>query len=110
MKTLWVREEYLQQILSGLKAVEVRVGYPNIARLQAGDDLLLNGQHRYRIRRIATYPDFEALLAKEDPSAIAPGLAPPQLLSALREIYPPEREALGTVALEIEPVPTEPTP
>jgi ASC-1-like (ASCH) protein len=104
VKTLWIHEHYLQQILGGCKTVEVRVAYPNIARLQAGDGLLLNDQHRYRICRIATYSDFEALLAHEDPSAIAPGLPADQLLQALREIYPPAREALGAVALEIEPV------
>ncbi len=107
MKTLWIRDEYLQQILSRLKTVEVRVAYPNIARLQAGDDLLLNNEHRYRILRVTEYADFEALLASEDPSRIAPGLPPAHLLQALREIYPAEREALGAVALEIEPVSAE---
>jgi ASC-1-like (ASCH) protein len=107
VKTLWIRDEYLRQILSGLKTVEVRVAYPNIARLESGDILLLNDQHPYRIRRIETYPGFEALLASEDPAAIAPGLASAQLLRALREVYPPKREALGAVALEIEPLPGE---
>lgn len=107
MKTLWIRDEHLQQILSGLKTVEVRVAYPNIARLGPGDVLLLNDQHPYLIRRIEAYPDFEALLASEDPAAIAPGLTSGQLLQALREIYPPKREALGAVALQIEPLPKE---
>ena len=108
MKTLWIRDEYLGQILSGLKTVEVRVAYPNIARLKAGDGLRLNDKHRYRVRRITIYADFEALLAEQDASAIAPGVPPAALLTALRELYPPEREALGAVALEIEPAPSEP--
>jgi ASC-1-like (ASCH) protein len=99
MKTLWVQDQYLQQILAGLKTVEVRVAYPNIARLKAGDHLLLNGRYRYRICRVAVYADFGAL--------VAPSLPPQQLLAALREIYPPEREALGAVALAIEPAPEE---
>ena len=107
VKTLWIRDEYLQQILSGLKTVEVRVAYPNIARLQAGDHLLLNDRYRYRLRRVETYTDFEALLAIEEPSAIAPDLSPTELLQALRQIYPPRREMLGVVALEIEPVAEE---
>jgi ASC-1-like (ASCH) protein len=105
MKTLWIHDQYLQQILDGVKTVEIRVAYPNIARLQAGDELLLNDRHRYLVRRITTYPDFPTLLANEDPSAIAPNLAEDKLLAALREIYPPEREALGAVAIEIEPAP-----
>jgi len=107
VKTLWIQDQYLQQILAGLKTVEARVAYPNIARLKAGDHLLLNDCYRYRIRRVATYPDFGTLLANEDPAAIAPGLPPEQLLAALHEIYPPEREALGAIALAIEPAPEE---
>jgi hypothetical protein len=41
-------------------------------------------------------------LAHEDATAIAPDILPSQLLERLRAIYPPEKEALGVVALEIE--------
>lgn len=105
VKTLWVREPYLSHILAGRKTVEVRVGYDNIRRLQAGDRLRLNGQHLVTIRRVAHYPGFAELLAGEDPAAIAPDLPPTELLSALRHIYPAEKEALGAVALELVPCP-----
>jgi HAD superfamily hydrolase (TIGR01662 family) len=105
VKTLWVREPYLGQILAGRKTVEVRVGYDNIRRLQPGDRLKLNDRHLFVIRRIGRYADFEELLAHEDPAAIAADLSPDQLLAVLRQIYPPEREALGAVALELVPLP-----
>jgi ASC-1-like (ASCH) protein len=98
-KTLWIKDEYLQLILSGEKRVEVRVAYSNTSRLRAGDRLLLNDRHPYRIRRLAHYPDFEARCTTEDPVQIAPGLP----AGELRAIYPPEKEALGAVALELEP-------
>ncbi len=103
-KTLWVREPYIFQILAGRKTVEVRVGYENIRRLQPGDMLKLNDEHAVTIRRIGRYADFEELLAREDPAAIAPDLAGDStaLLDALRRIYPPEKEALGAVALEMD--------
>jgi HAD superfamily hydrolase (TIGR01662 family) len=101
VKTLWVREPYLSQILDGHKTIEVRVGYDNIRRLQPGDRLKLNDQHLVTIRRVGHYADFEALLVQEDPSAIAPDLPAKDLLSALRDLYPPEKEALGAVALEV---------
>ena len=104
-KTLWIHDEYLQQILHGHKTVEVRVAYKNIARLQPGDRLLLNDRHPFIIRRIGRYADFGELLAQEDPAAIAPDLTLEALLLALRALYPPEREALGAVALEIEQEP-----
>jgi hypothetical protein len=74
----------------------------NLAGLQPGDRLLLNDQHAYLIRRIGRYPDFVALLAAEDPAAITPDIPAEDLLPALRSIYPPETEALGVMALEIE--------
>ncbi len=104
-KVLWIREPYLQQILAGRKTVEVRVAYSNLLRLEPGDFLRLNDQHRVRIRRIGRYADFEELLVAEDPRAIAPDLPPEELLSRIREIYPPEKEALGAIALEVELIP-----
>ena len=101
-KTLWIKDEYLQQILDGRKTVEVRVAYSNVARLEPGDSLLLNGQYPYLITAIRRYPDFEALVAAEDPAAIAPDLPGREaLLAACRAIYPPDKEALGVVALQI---------
>jgi ASC-1-like (ASCH) protein len=103
-KTLWIKDEYLQQILSGRKTVEIRVAYSNIARLEPGDMLLLNDRHRYVINVIRRYPNFEAMVAAEDPAAIAPDLPSREaLLAACRAIYPPEKETLGVVALEIAP-------
>ena len=106
-KTLWIKDEYLSTILSGRKTVEVRVAYSNIARLEAGDFLVLNGRYRFVIRRIGRYGSFSDLLASEDAAAIAPGMLREDLLSALRHLYPPEKEALGVVALEIIPAETE---
>jgi HAD superfamily hydrolase (TIGR01662 family) len=101
-----VREPYLSQILSGRKTVEVRVGYDNIRRLHPGDRLNLNDEHTVTIRRTAHYTDFDELLAHEDPTAIAPDIPPGELLDAIRQIYPPDKEALGAVALEVSSPPS----
>jgi ASC-1-like (ASCH) protein len=102
-KTLWVKEQYLKQIVSGKKTVEVRVAYTNLSGLVPGDVLRLNDQFTYRIVGIRRYPDFAALLANENPEAIAPGLNSHQLLEALHALYPPEKEALGVLAFELQP-------
>jgi putative hydrolase of the HAD superfamily len=109
VKTLWVREPYLAEILAGRKTVEVRVGYENIRRLEPGDRLRLNDQQEVTIRRIGRYADFEEMLAHEDAAAIAPDLPAGDLLPVLRRLYPPEKEALGAVALELD-VPDVPSP
>lgn len=105
-KTLWIKEEYLQQILDGRKTVEVRAAYTNIARLEPGDRLLLNDRYPYQIADVRRYPNLEALVAAEDPATIAPDLPGAEaLLAACRAIYPPDKEVLGIVALEIIPAP-----
>jgi ASC-1-like (ASCH) protein len=103
VKTLWIKDVYLAQILAGKKTVEVRVAYANIARLQVGDSLLLNEKYHYTIRRIGRYDDFDKLLKREDPQTIAPGIPADELLERMRAIYPPEKEAMGVIALEIYP-------
>ena len=102
-KTLWIKDEYLEQIRDGRKTIEVRVAYSNIDSLQVGDQLLLNDKYRYTIRRIGRYANFEALLEQENPAAIAPDTPTGQLIEQIRSIYPPEKEELGVIALEIEP-------
>ena len=102
IKTLWVRDEYLQEILAGRKDIEVRVGYANIVRLRPGDIVRLNDRYPYVITRMAHYESHEALLEHEEAGRIAPGMSRGELLAALRAIYPPEKEALGVVALEIK--------
>ncbi|MDR3573056.1 MAG: ASCH domain-containing protein [Anaerolineaceae bacterium] len=103
IKTLWIKDEYLRPILDGRKTIEVRVGYTNIRKLQVGDVLLLNDQYRFIIRRIGSYASFDELLRNEDPARIAPDLSTGQLLPEMRAVYPPEKEALGVIALEIIP-------
>lgn len=104
-KTLWIKDEYLQQIRDGRKTIEVRVGYSNIKTLQAGDRLVLNDKDPYIILRIGQYVDFAEMLEQENPSAIAPDTPPAELLEKIRSIYPREKEELGVFALEIEPIP-----
>lgn len=108
-KTLWIRDEYLRQILAGRKTIEIRVAYDNITRLQVGDVLLLNDAHAFVITRIAQYANFEELLAHEDATKFAPDVPPENVLDILRGVYPPEKEALGVVALEIARANTNPT-
>lgn len=102
-KTLWIRDEYLRQILNGHKTIEVRVGYSNITRLQPGDRLLLNDHYRFIIQRVGRYASFAEMLQHEEPAAIAPDVPPGELLARIRTIYPPEKESLGAIALEIAP-------
>ncbi|AJC60119.1 MULTISPECIES: ASCH domain-containing protein [Streptomyces] len=98
---------YFDLVAAGEKTIEVRVKYPRLADLHAGDVI------RFRIKgteetvdaavkRVTEYPNFEALLDSEGPSSVNPTASREQQLANIRNIYPPEKEALGALAIEIE--------
>jgi ASC-1-like (ASCH) protein len=80
----------------------VRVAYPRFAEVTSGDTLRFNGRHEYSIAKVARHSNFDALLEAEDAERIYPS-DPGKLLEVLREIYPPEKEALGVLAIHVRP-------
>jgi ASC-1-like (ASCH) protein len=63
-----------------------------------------NDEDTYPVVSVNRYPTFDALLEAEDPVLIAPELSgPPELVRVLRDIYPPEKEALGVLAIHLGP-------
>lgn len=104
--TLTIRKPYLDLIASGAKTIEIRVGYPKIRKMTAGDTLRFHSGDDTLLTRITTvteYASFEAMLEAEDNTAIGEaGMTRDQLLAACREIYPPAKEALGVFAIHLE--------
>ena len=91
----------------GTKTVEVRVAYENMKRIRPGMEILFRSGDEEcltRVKGVRTYVSFEDLLDHEDLRAIGGDLgeSPDNLLQAIRDIYPPEKEALGVLAIEVE--------
>lgn len=106
-RELNIRMPYLRLIEDGIKTVEVRVGYPRMRTIQEGQELIFtSGDRRVpaRVTRVTEYPSFEAMLDNEDHRAIGGELGESRddLLAAIREIYPPDKERLGVLAIEVE--------
>jgi ASC-1-like (ASCH) protein len=106
-RELNIRAPYLELIADGTKTVEVRVGYPRMRAIQAGQELtFVSGGRRVptRVMRVTEYPSFDAMLDHEDPRSIGGDLGdkPGELLAVIRSIYPPEKERLGVLAIEVE--------
>lgn len=101
MKTLWIKDKFLKEILAGRKTIEVRVGYRNIQQLKAGDDLLLNEKYKAKIKEIRRYTSFSEMLEKENPDLIAPGMSKEEILKILKSLYPPFKESLGVYVIEL---------
>jgi ASC-1-like (ASCH) protein len=102
-----IRMPYMKLIEDGTKTVEVRVGYRRMRTIQAGQELtFVSGGRRVptRVKRVTEYPSFEEMLNHEDARSIGGELGErrEQLLAAIRDIYPPEKERLGVLAIEVE--------
>lgn len=102
-----IRREYLKLIIDGVKTVEVRVGYPRMRSIQPGQELtFVSGDQRVPtiVRRVTEYRLFEEMLDREDARSIGGNLGESRenLLAVIKSIYPPEKERLGVLAIEIE--------
>lgn len=101
---------YFDLVAAGRKTIEVRVRYPNLLSLAAGDHIRFicdTDNALTRVRRIAHYTSFEQMLDAEGPARVNPDSTREQQLADIRRIYGPEKEALGVLAIEIELVQQE---
>jgi ASC-1-like (ASCH) protein len=64
----------------------------------------LNNQATIRIKDVRKYSTFEEMLSREDVSRIVPGSNREEVLRLLKSLYPPHKEQMGVLVLEIEPV------
>lgn len=106
-RELNIRLPYLRLIADGVKTVEVRVAYSSMRKIRPGQDLVfVSGGERLptRVKDVREYTSFDEMLDREDPVAIGGelGESKDELLAAIRGIYPPEKERLGVLAIEIE--------
>ncbi|WP_019058259.1 ASCH domain-containing protein [Streptomyces prunicolor] len=99
--------QYFDLVAAGTKTIEVRVKYPHLADLSAGDTIrfrIKGSDERcdVKVKRVTEYPDFEALLDGEGPANVNPTATREQQLANIRAIYPSEKENLGVLAIEIQ--------
>ncbi|HEU5377866.1 MAG TPA: ASCH domain-containing protein [Ktedonobacteraceae bacterium] len=108
MHTMRIKRPYYDAIMAGQKTLEVRVGYDNIKRYQAGEIIRLETSEAWgtvKIKTVRTYTSFEDMLEALGWQKIAPDAGDTATaLRTIREIYPPEKEALGVYVFEVEPV------
>ena len=103
-RLMWIKKRFFDLILSGEKTLEVRVLYPNLRSIRKGELVNLNNQATIRIKDVRRYSTFEEMLSKEEASRIVPGSNREELLRLLKSLYPPHKEQLGVLVLEVEPV------
>jgi ASC-1-like (ASCH) protein len=106
MRTMRVKQRYLDYIKAGTKPLEVRVGYDSIKTIKAGERIRFASRDDSQIvivRDVRTYASFAEMVKSEQLGHVVPGQSPAHVLQTLRGIYPADREKLGVVVLELEP-------
>ncbi|MER6219478.1 ASCH domain-containing protein [Streptomyces sp900105755] len=98
--------QYFDLVAAGTKTIEVRVKYPRLADLAAGDTIRfrIKGTDEtchVNIQRVTEYADFEAMLDGEGSGNVNPTATRDEQLANIRKIYPPEKEALGVLAIRM---------
>jgi ASC-1-like (ASCH) protein/GNAT superfamily N-acetyltransferase len=104
LQLLRIQNDYLAMIKRREKTLEIRVAYDHIKRIKPGDRIRLasaSDQVVRRVRDVRSYPTLELMVDNEDIEQALPGLKSDEALERLREIYPPKKEELGIVVLDL---------
>ncbi|WP_328989975.1 ASCH domain-containing protein [Kribbella sp. NBC_01245] len=100
-----IYRSYFDLIITGRKTTEIRVNDARRSNIREGALIRFRcegDEALVRVVRVAHYTDFDAMLTTEPVEAINPLATREQQLAAIRQIYPPDREALGAIAIGIE--------
>jgi ASC-1-like (ASCH) protein/GNAT superfamily N-acetyltransferase len=104
MRVMRVKERYLDLIKQGKKTLEVRVGYNFVRNIKVGERIRLESRVKeqvVRVNDVRKYSSIDEMMIAEDPERIIPGMMKEEVSSLLRQIYPPDREKLGIIVLDI---------
>lgn len=104
LPNLRIQDRYLHMITSGKKSLEVRVGYDHIKAIKPGSRIRLTADSGHMlcvVTDVRNYPSLSVMIQHEDAEKALPGLGPDEALKLLRRIYPPDKERLGIVVLEL---------
>ena len=104
MRTLRIKQRFLDMIVAGQKTLEVRVAYESIKRIKVGEKICFVSQSSIVVQIISVrrYKNFIEMLNAENADRILPGSNQDNLLFLLRQIYSTDRENLGVVILDIQ--------
>ena len=100
-----IYKRYFDLIATGRKTTEIRVNDSSRKKIKEGSLIRFRCQSDQvltRVTRVARYANFDDMFAHESVASVNPLATREEQLANIRQIYPPEREALGVVAIGIE--------
>ncbi|MGH3766444.1 MAG: ASCH domain-containing protein [Pseudonocardiaceae bacterium] len=100
-----IYKRYFDLIATGRKTTEIRVNDSSRRKIKEGSLIRFRCQGDQvltRVTRVARYNTFDEMFDHEEVAAVNPRATRDEQLANIRQIYPPEREVLGVVAIGIE--------
>lgn len=100
-----IYKRYFDLIATGRKTTEIRVNDSSRKKIKEGSLIRFRCQGDEvltRVTRVTHYATFDEMFDHEAVASVNPLATRDQQLTNIRQIYPPEREALGVVAIGIE--------
>jgi ASC-1-like (ASCH) protein len=100
-----IYKRYFDLIAAGRKTIEIRVNDSSRRKIKEGSLIRFRCQGDEvltRVTRVTRYDTFDEMFDHEEVASVNPLATRDEQLANIRQIYPPEREALGVVALGIE--------
>lgn len=100
-----IYKRYFDLIATGRKTTEIRVNDSSRKKIKEGSLIRFHCQGEEvltRVMRVARYASFDEMFDHESVASVNPLATREDQLASIRQIYPPEREALGVVAIGIE--------
>lgn len=101
---LRIKKDYFDLMNEKVKTLDVRVGYPEILKIEEGDMVSFQnyGENCFDVVRVTVYNEFAEMLDNENSQLIIPGITKYEVLKILQEVYPEEKERLGVYVIEYE--------
>ncbi len=100
-----IYKRYFDLIATGRKTTEIRVNDSSRRKITEGSLIRFRCRQEEvltRVTRVARYASFEEMFDHESVASVNPTATRQEQLTNVRQIYPPEREALGVLAIGIE--------
>jgi ASC-1-like (ASCH) protein len=100
-----IYKRYFDLIAQGRKTTEIRVNDSSRKKIKEGSLIRFRCQGDAvltRVTKVARYTSFEEMFDHEAVASVNPMATRDEQLANIRQIYPPEREAFGVVAIGIE--------
>lgn len=102
VRTMRIYRRFYNMIERDEKRIEVRVAYPSMRNIRAGD--VINVSCDRIVTRVASYATFKEMMDSEDPTKINPHKSAVEQLDEIRQIFPPHKERIGVLVFEFLPL------